>query len=63
MNIDTLIENFVKELDFDALIAWANMLGVEYVRDWNDWNDDDRPDKEDELRVAVAEAMGQVGKE
>ncbi len=50
----------VELMGFRALVNWADKLGVSH--DEGHWLDDEWPDKEDELRVAVAEAMGKVGK-
>ncbi len=60
MTITGLIEQFVEDLDFDMLIDWADILNVEH--DEKNWLDDEWPDKENELRVAVAEAMRNIGK-
>jgi hypothetical protein len=56
MDIDDLINQFTEDLAFDALLIWA----VEHNQE--QWLDDDWPDKENELRTAVAEAMERVGK-
>ncbi len=50
----------VEDMEFDVLIAWADILKVPH--DENQWLDDEYPDKTDELRVAVADAMGKVEK-
>ena len=50
----------VEDMEFDVLIAWADILTVPH--DENQWLDDEYPDKTDELRVAVADAMGKVEK-
>ncbi len=50
----------VEDMEFDVLIAWADILDVPH--DENYWTDDDMPDKTDDLRVAVAGAMEKVGK-
>ena len=55
-----LATQFVEDLEFDTLLVWADILKVS--PDENQWLDDDWPDREDDLRVAVAEAMGKVGK-
>lgn len=60
MSIDDLIDNFVEELDFDILIAWADILKVRHDEDV--WLDDVWPDKEDQLRVEVGDAMAKVGR-
>ncbi len=59
MTLEVFAANFVDELDFDVLIAWADMLDVPH--DENYWTDDDMPDKESSLRAAVAEAILKVG--
>jgi len=53
-------EQFVESLPFSTLLIWADIVKVPHDED--QWIDDEWPDKEDELRVAVAEAMGKVGK-
>jgi len=58
MTIDDLIEQLVTDLEFDALIIWADILGVEVnypplKEMWPDW--------ECELRQKVGDAMAQVG--
>ena len=55
-----VIEQLVDDMEFDTLIVWADILKVPHNENY--WTDDDMPDKTDELRVAVAEAMGKVGK-
>ncbi len=45
---------------FDSLIKWAIELNVPERH--AEWLDDEWQDKEDALRVAVAEAMEKVGK-
>jgi len=59
MTITDLIDQFISDLEFDVLIAWADMLKVPHDEDM--WFDDEWPDREDELRVKVAGALGQVG--
>ncbi len=56
----TIIEAIVETLPFMTVIAIANILKVPH--NYTEWLDDDFPDKKDELRVAVAEAMEKVGK-
>ena len=58
MDIDDLINQFTEDLEFDALVEWAKILGVEIN---STPTDDMWPDWENELRVEVAEAMGKVG--
>ncbi len=50
----------VEDMEFDVLIAWADILSVPH--DEHTWMDDDWIDFEDKLRVAVGNAMGKVGK-
>ncbi len=45
----------VDDIPFLTLAKWADSLGVSHNE--SQWLDDEWPDKEDELRVAVAEAM------
>ena len=59
MTMDDLIEQFVTDLEFDVLIIWADILGVEH--DENFWLDDMWPDCEAELRTKVGDAMAEVG--
>ncbi len=58
--MNDLITQFVEDMHMDTLITWAAILSVPH--DKYSWLDDEWPDKEDELRVAVAEAMQKVGK-
>ncbi len=58
----TIMENIVDALDFPLLIAWAEILKVDHFDIMGDPLDDELPDKEDKLRIAVADAMGKVGK-
>ena len=53
-------QQLVEDMEFHVLIAWADILNVPH--DENYWNGDDMPDKTDDLRVVVAEAMDKVGK-
>ena len=55
MEKEDLINQFVETLDFDKLIALADILDVEHEE--KQWLDDEYPDKEDELGLRVAEAM------
>ncbi len=57
---DTTATNWVDGLTFRQLCSAADRYGVPHNEDR--WLEDDIPDKTDELRVAVAEAMGKVGK-
>ena len=60
LSLDDLINQFTEDLDFDALIGWADLFGIDH--DYKSWFDDDYPDKESELRGQLAEAMNKVGK-
>ncbi len=50
----------VEDMEFDVLIAWADILNVPH--DEHAWMDDDWTYFENDLRVAVAGAMEKVGK-
>ena len=57
LSIDDAIDNLISILDFEQIIAWANLLDVEVnyppVSDmWPDW--------QDELAVEVGEAMRKI---
>lgn len=58
MNMDDLIYQFCEDLDFDALVHWCAILGVDYEEPPID---DMYPDWEGELRGEIAEAMTKVG--
>lgn len=58
MDIDDVIDNFISILDFDHVIAWANLLDVEVNYPPTD---DMYPDWENELAVEVGDAMRKVG--
>lgn len=60
MDIDDLIDQFIEDLDFEVLIIWADILGVEHEEDM--WLDDMWTDCESELRAEVGDAMRKVGK-
>ena len=60
MTMTDLIEQFVEDLEFDVLLGWADLFKVEHNE--KHWLDDEWPDKEDELRVEVADSMGKIGK-
>ena len=60
MTIDGLATQFVEELEFDTLLIWADIFCVDH--DEKQWLDDMWPDKESELRTAVAEAMAELGR-
>ena len=58
-SIDDIIEEFLDALDFDEILCWARILGVEVnyppIDDmWPDW--------QNELTVEVGNAMRKVGK-
>lgn len=58
MDIDDAIDDFISILDFDQILAWANLLDVEInyppIDDmWPDW--------QNELAVEVGDAMRKVG--
>ena len=52
--------NYIDGLTFRQLCSVADRYSVPHNED--QWLDDEFPDKEDDLRVAVAEAMEKVGK-
>ncbi len=52
-------DSFVESMSLTLVIAWANLLGIEH--DKESWLDDEYPEKEDDLRVSLAEKMAQVG--
>lgn len=56
-DIDDIIDQFVEDLDFDTVIAWAKFLEVEVNYPPID---DMYPDWENELRVEVGDAMRKV---
>lgn len=57
MDIDTIIDNFVEDLDFDQLILWANFCDVEVEYPPID---DMYPDWENELRTEIGEVMAKA---
>ena len=57
-NIDDIIDQFIEDIDFDILIAWAKFLNVEVNYPPLD---DMWPDWECELRVEVGDTMRQIG--
>ena len=59
MTLNDFVTQFVEDLDFDVLIGWADMFGIDH--DYKSWLDDDYPDKESELREQLVEAMLKVG--
>lgn len=59
MTLDDQILQLVEAFSLEQLIAWADLLGVQDTIE--QWLDDDYPDKENELRVDVAEAFMKVG--
>jgi len=60
MTINDFAAQFVEDLSFDVLLIWADILDVDH--DEKQWLDDMWPDKESELRTAVAEAMANLGR-
>ena len=60
MTTETLITQLVEDLDFKTVRTWADILKVKY--DMDSWLDDEYPDRMDEVRVQVADAMVKVGK-
>lgn len=56
---DVALTNWVDGLTFCQLCSVADRYDVPHNE--TQWHDGDWPDKEDELRVAVAEAMGKMG--
>ena len=60
MEIDDLINQFTEDLTFEALLVWADILGV--YHDENTWHKEQWTGEEIQLRDDVAEAMGKVGK-
>jgi len=59
MTMDDLIDQFVEDIDFDALKDWAAILDVDYEEPPID---DMYPEWEAELRTEIGEAMAKVGK-
>lgn len=59
IDIDDIIDNFISILDFDQIIAWANLLDVEVNYPPTD---DMYPDWQNELAIEVGDAMCKVGK-
>ena len=45
----------VDSLDFDRLLLWADIFSVPHYE--TTWSDDEWPDREDELRVDVVNAI------
>ena len=58
--IDDLATQFVEDLTFEALLIWADTLGV--FHDEKTWFGDTGLEKDNELRIAVAEAMAKLGR-
>ena len=58
--LSDLILQLVEGMDFDTVMDWADIFKIPHLVD--QWHDDNWCETEDELRVAVAEAMGKVGK-
>ncbi len=55
------VDKFVESMSLTLVIAWATLLDVEH--DKESWLDDEYPDKEDALRVRLAEKRRHVGDE
>ncbi len=62
MTLEVFAANFVDALTFQTMIAWAELLKIDHFDIMGDPLDDELPDQEDKLRVAVVEAILQVGK-
>ena len=61
MTIDDLATQFVEDMGIETLMVWADTLSVprdQYFDFKANWFED-----EDELRVAVAEAMANLGRD
>ncbi len=54
MNLNDFIDQFVEDLDFDALEPWCSIFGVIYEPPVAD---DDWPDWEDDLRGTIMDKM------
>ncbi len=52
-----LAEQFVEDITTEALFTWCDIYGIPHNED--QWLDDEWPKREDELRVKLAERMGQ----
>ena len=57
-DVDDVIDDFLDVLNFDAILEWAKLLGVEidYPPTGDMW-----PDWQNELAVEVGDAMRKVG--
>ncbi len=55
MKTDTALSQFVDDLEFGAVVNYCDMFQI--LHNETEWLDDDYPDKEDELRTKLAEAM------
>ena len=55
MKTDTALSQYADDLHFEALIDFCNIYKVPHNE--TEWLDDEWPDKEDELRTKLAEAM------
>ncbi len=51
MTLEDLAIQFTSDLDFDVLMGWADILGVEHNE--NSWTDDEWLTKEDEIRDKI----------
>ncbi len=60
MTMDDFITKFVEDLNFDLLIGWSDIFNLDH--DYKSWLDDDYPEKENELRTKLVDAMLKVGK-
>ncbi len=60
MTFETFAIQFTEVLDFDVLISWADMFGIEHNE--KSWTDDEWLTKEDKIRDKVAQAMLNIGK-
>ncbi len=58
-DISDFAMDLVECLDLTTLLAWADIFKIPHLVD--QWKEDDWCETEDELRVAVADAMGKVG--
>ena len=59
MKMIDLCNQFAEDLEFGVLIGWADILAVDHNE--NEWLDDEWPDREDELRAEVADALFVAG--
>ena len=59
MQMEDLVNQFVSDLDFDVLVGWCDIFGIDHEEEM--WLDDDWPDKDMELRGELADKMFDVG--